>query len=1134
MGLGLVMGTSAEVQAQFTTNGNAAAVAGSPGCWNLTGDYASQSGQIWSTTNVDVSQHFDMIADVRLSNGNNDGGADGLAFVLRPPTATATGIGGGSMGFGGITPSLVVDLDTYANSGTPIFDPNNDHIGVQRNGSNLHAGANMLAAPVSALNPAGNIETGNFYTLRVTYNPDTDVFKVFFNCVERISTTVDLAAILGTNLVRWGFTAGTGGLSNQHRVCNPVWVAGMGNFLPASVTACAGAPTVLAIPPGITGVSWSPATALSATTGNTVTASPTVSTTYTVTYNNLCNVATTEQITVQVATLPTSTAPVAAVSCNGAPIELPNGPWPPGVTGAWAGGSTAPVLAVTESGTYTLTVTDASTGCSATYFTNVSAIALAPVDLGPDQTVCPGSVVALDGSGGNTGVTVTWNGTVGPPVYTLPGPGTYIAVASQGTCSVRDTVSLAWHPSYPLNLGAGPLELCQGGTLDLTAGNAAWTGPPVGFVWTTGAIGPVLNVDAPGFYGVEVTTDVCTFSGGIEVVDSPNQGVDLGEDLVLCDAATAVLSSGYPAANTSWTAVASGGSGGGPAVVAATYPVGGADATIAVEVTFGACVTRDTVQVNHVPLFDPGLPTTVDICLNDSVLLAALPGADSYAWNDGITGPIRWVTAPGLYTVSAPLTGCPHADAVQVVPSANTGVNLGEDIVLCDGNTYTATSGYGASATTWYLNGAWAGNAAQWTVAGEDVVVVAEIVVGACLAYDTLQVDHVPYFDAGLPDNASVCAGDSLFLSATPGAPAYSWNTGAQGPGIWVSEAGIYTVSTPIQGCPHTDATLLTVVPLPDFDLGPDVAFCEGEWALLSTGLFASDQTTWTTGATGPVLQVSEPGSVGVAVTIDGCTASDAVQVTVHPLPSFELGPDRTLCPGETTLLAAGLLPPGTDLTWSTGETTPWIEASTTAVYSATADLLGCTWTDQITVVIAAPLSASVPLDLRLCGGDSLFINLENPPNAFPTQYLWSTGATTPAIYIDRPGRFDATVSNLCETISTPFEVRLEPCDCSAWVPSAFTPDNDGVNDAFQPVLSCTPERYNLRIFNAWGQLIFATDDPSVAWMGQTEPNPATSDHAGYFGPNAIYHWTLELAFPETETTLPRLQASRGTVVVVR
>ena len=1120
---------SLPLRAQFTTSGNAGAVGGQPGCWNLTQNSANQSGQIWSTANVDVNQYFDMLVEVRLSTNSNDAGADGMAFVLRPSSAPATGTGGGQMGFGGITPSLIVELDTYVNTGAPSFDPNSDHIGVQKNGSNVHAAPNMIAAPVSALNPVGNIETGNWYTLRVTYNPDTDNLKVFFNCVERISTTVDLAAILGTNLVRWGFTAGTGGLSNQHRVCDPVWVSGMGNFLPASTTTCAGAPSTWTIPAGITGVSWSPAAGLSATTGSTVTASPTTTTTYTVTYNNLCNSPTTEQFTVNVAALPPSPNPVAAVSCNGTPVVLSNGPWTGNVVGTWAGGSTASSLSVTESGTYTLALVDTILGCTASYFTNVSAINLAPVALGPDLTVCPETEVVLNGSGGNIGVSVSWNGVPGVPLFTASNPGTYIAVASQGPCSVRDTVQIAWHPEYAPGLPAGPLDLCLGGTLDLEAQDAGWTGGPVDFEWSTGSHAPDLTVDATGMYGVSVTTDAgCSFSDEVEVVASLNQGVDLGADLTLCNTATEVLSSGYPAAHTAWTSLTAG----GPEVDAATYPVGGEDEVVAVEVTYGLCISRDTLAVDHVPLFDPGLAASVDLCLNDSVLLVAAEGADSYTWTGGASGTSLWVDAPGLYSVSAPISGCPHSDAIQVVPSANTGVSLGADAVLCDGNTFSVASGYTASETTWFVNGSAAGNAALWSVSGNDAVLVTEVTVGACVARDTVAVDHVPYFDAGLPATVEVCAGDSVFLSAAPGAPVYSWNTGAVSQGIWVAAGGNVTVNTPIQGCPHTDATQVTVIPLPQVELGPDLEFCEGESVLLSTGIFLFDATTWSDGSGEPTLEVDASGQVSVSVTVDGCTSGDALQVTVHPLPVFELGQDRMLCPDETALLATGPMPSGTAVVWNTGTTGTTYEAESTGVYIATATRNGCTWSDEVTVEVADRLVADVPLELLLCEGESILVTVENEPNLFPESYLWSTGDATPAISIGRQGKFDVTVSNACESVLSEFEVRLEPCGCVAWVPSAFTPDNDGRNDGFKPVLSCAPGLYTFRVFNAWGEQIFATSDPEAVWMGQTETTPGSGSHSGYFSPNSLYRWTLELTFPETDDI--RIVQSEGTVVVMR
>ena len=185
-----------------------------------------------------------------------------------------------------------------------------------------------------------------------------------------------------------------------------------------------------------------------------------------------------------------------------------------------------------------------------------------------------------------------------------------------------------------------------------------------------------------------------------------------------------------------------------------------------------------------------------------------------------------------------------------------------------------------------------------------------------------------------------------------------------------------------------------------------------------------------------------------------------------------------------------------------------------------------------MTVEVADRLEADVPLELLVCEGDSILVSVENEPNLFPESYLWSTDATTPAIRIGRQGSYDVTVSNACESVMAEFEVRLEPCGCVAWVPSAFTPDNDGRNDGFRPVLSCAPGFYNFRIFNAWGEQIFATSDPEAVWFGQIENDPTTSEHGGYFGANAIYRWTLELTFPESGDI--RILTSEGTVMLAR
>ena len=61
-----------------------------------------------------------------------------------------------------------------------------------------------------------------------------------------------------------------------------------------------------------------------------------------------------------------------------------------------------------------------------------------------------------------------------------------------------------------------------------------------------------LTVSEAGLYEVEITTPNCTFTYDLDVEDSPNQGVNLGADVLLCDLETVTFNSGYSASATTW------------------------------------------------------------------------------------------------------------------------------------------------------------------------------------------------------------------------------------------------------------------------------------------------------------------------------------------------------------------------------------------------------------------------------------------------------------------------------------------------------------------------------------------------------------------------------------------------------
>ncbi|MGB2384794.1 MAG: lectin-like domain-containing protein, partial [Flavobacteriales bacterium] len=1084
------------------------------GCYRLTNASNSQRGAVWYEGTVDISQSWEMTADVLL--GASNGGADGMVFVLRhPDDANTLGGGGGLMGYGGnfatpaIEPSVGVQMDTY--QGGNHADPWYDHLAIHRDGAVNHNSADALAGPITALTTFGNIENNTEYNLRVTYDGNTQVMTVYWNCVERLSEVVDLEGIIGTNEVKWGFTAATGGASNLHRVCDAEWTV-VEDVVAPDATACAGEAIELSVSEYALNPIWSPATGLSSASGNTVTAILDASQTYTVTYEDVCEEEYTLTVEVEVAELPDPGLPSDTVACDASSLTLNNGPWPVGIVGTWDDGSTDEVYTVTGDGTYTLTLEETVSGCTVMAMVDVLAVDLPVLSLGDDQTNCPYEEVSFDFSGYDPNLTYTWNGVTGTSTYTTTQAGTLTLEWGLSLCTASDEVELSHYPTYLVDWVEDPIVLCADEVETASALDPAWSGGNVSWLWNDGTNANALSVSEPGLYSVEITTPNCTFTYDLDVEDSPNQGVDLGADVLLCDAESVTFTSGYDAASTTWI---SGGDAEGTESTSTT--VTGTAATVIVKVSIGECVERDTVEVAHVPFFDAGLPEALDLCLNDSLELVAEAGADAYTWNNGVDVPEQWVSTAGSYSVETEVDGCFFVDEVAVNPSPNTGVALGPDAVACDGEAVVLASGYTAAETEWWINGSPEGNSPSWTVLNEDATVVAEVTVGACVERDTVVIDYAPVFNTGLPSSLPLCNGDSTWLAANVGAPAYEWSSGESASGIWIDSPGNYTLTTPVQGCEYTTTVAVQNVPLPVLDLGADLTLCAGESALLNTGLPTADETLWSNGTNEPTLEVASAGTYGVVVTENGCSSEDEVSIAIQPLPIFDLGPDQQLCPDEAAFFYIFPLPEEASFSWNIAHYQPELTTSDPGVYTALVNWNGCLWTDEVVVERAAPLFIDIVEPLSFCEGESMVVSAENPPNLFPIGYNWDNGETTPAIQIDRQGIYEVVLANACDTVTKAFEVTLDYCECPVYVPNAFTPDNDGANDLFRPVLGCEPDSYLLEVFNTWGEIIFATDDPETGWFGQVEEDPSSTDHSGYFTRSNVYHWRISVEFPDEE-----------------
>ncbi|MBL7944153.1 MAG: gliding motility-associated C-terminal domain-containing protein, partial [Flavobacteriales bacterium] len=107
-------------------------------------------------------------------------------------------------------------------------------------------------------------------------------------------------------------------------------------------------------------------------------------------------------------------------------------------------------------------------------------------------------------------------------------------------------------------------------------------------------------------------------------------------------------------------------------------------------------------------------------------------------------------------------------------------------------------------------------------------------------------------------------------------------------------------------------------------------------------------------------------------------------------------------------------------------------------------------------------------------------------------------------------GLYSYELSLECQTLSGSVEVydcaEVIPVIIDVFVPNAFSPDNDGINEYFIPsIYTAWPiDRYVFQIYNRWGEVIFETNDPSKGWMGEV--------HEGaFYSRDGVYVYHIEI-----------------------
>lgn len=689
------------------------------------------------------------------------------------------------------------------------------------------------------------------------------------------------------------------------------------------------------------------------------------------------------------------------------------------------------------------------------------------------------------------------------PAPPVPTAFTYGVVCSAGgtpvggymNCPDGNSSPTTYYTPVPPTLPVltGPPVICTGETTQFTSNMP-------GGVWSGPGINPGSGVfsNVPGTYTLTYNPNQpCTAPNTIQIqvqqFAQVNETIDLPP---ICSTAPPMFVGDYANLQGPGISQVPGGYSFDPGAVG----LGSYTFTSSVD---GACQTLNyTIHIDVIPPPVPVITPVSPVCVDGAplTLLASIPGG---VWSgNGITGSASGqfdpgVAGPGSWLVTYTTTGDCVANSSQTVQVESLPVlTMTDPGLICINGSPVQLSAQ-PTGGTWSGTGITPQGSLNPQLVGGLQASLAYSVTGVCSVTEQFTVDltPAPQPDAG-PDQ-QICQGQSAVLSVSGNYTSVSWQPGGPGASITATTQGNYTVTvTSPEGCTGTDQAFLTVTPMPVINLGPDASICEGDVFVIS----APYPGNWSTGAFGPSISVTQTGTYTYTYPNSGCPVGDAINVTVFQYPIISLGDDQTICPGQSTSFDVGY-----DVLWSTGAVAPSLTVTNSGTYSAQAMNGPCTAYDEVTVELLPLPIADLGPDIFRCLGKEIQLSAFNPYNS---TYLWSTGATTPSISFPgiQEGSFvySVLVTNVCGTATDGIAVTIEDCEPTFYIPNAFTPDNDGINDAWRPVVR-NLTKYELIVFDRWGEVVFYSTDPEQYWTGSFQGGD-------YYVPPGVYPFRLNYA----------------------
>jgi gliding motility-associated-like protein len=790
---------------------------------------------------------------------------------------------------------------------------------------------------------------------------------------------------------------------------------------------------------------------------------------------------------------------------------------------------TIPSATIADAGVYTVTVT--SLGCTNTGTVNVT-VTTPTTSASNTGPYCAGATITFSAPAATS---YSWSGpggyTSNVQNATRPGStpamsGTYSLIVSIGTCTANATTNVIVN-ALPTPTAGSNSPVCVGQAINLTGSSAVtytWAGPS-GF--TSNVQNPVIPMCGLPNGGTNTLTvtdaNGCTNFVTVNVVVNPLPNIVVNNPTVCVNQAINLTSNG--GTTYSWSGPNSFSSNlQNPTVPSATLNMAG-QYTVLVTSAAG-CTNTGVSNVTVYPLPNPNIAGNSPVCVGGTLNLQGGGGA-SYVWNGpGYSGPnqnptINNVTASaaGVYTLLVSSGSCTASTTYTVVINPLPVFNFSGSNVTCNGLS-NGTSTVNVSVGTGPYNYNWS------TIPVQTAQNASGLVAGtySCLVTDANNCSSIASTQITQPTAFSVSI-NSMTFSACANSPINVTAIGAGGTGPynynWVSgpSSSLYSVNEAVSGnynyvvnatdafnCPAAANINLTFFPQPTVT-ATSATVCAGQTTVLTAS--GANTYVWQPGnITGPTYPFSGNTSVNVSVvgTANGCSNSVNTNVMVNPNPnsSISVGNAKGCVPSCVTFSAGASaniasynwILNGAGITGSVNGAYCFDEAASYTLGLTVMDAFGCTSTVvPVTIdIYAQPVADFNHAPLKPIVNQDPFVTFTDASWGAPivswNWYFMNTAQYTsteqnPTFSYTEPGTYPVVLvvksdKGCTDTLIRPLVVGE---DFGIYVPNAFTPNGDGVNDIFQPK-GFGVVKYELNIFDRWGEKVFSTKDFEKGWDG--------------------------------------------------